>query len=259
MNNKDLKVDSIFKVFPYYFSRCWHYLNYPEYNIEVRETLYFRTLKDAEDYISFEGEAYKSFIESHPDDVSDKYAYVVLEIPLGYETHTDVLGENLSTRIYLPDGSLWGTNTYADFIPISSNGEDYNFWGRKNTFYGRKPEEIKFKKGDIVEIMGYPGNHYWSNECVSLAIIVDVPPTIEEMSEMQKQYLKIHSGFDVCDHVFCRKFGHAMDTYKVLSLFCEETDQAPTISLFQPRLSISNRKKSILRNLYKKYQEKNNK
>ena len=30
----DLKVDSVFKVFPYYFSTCWHYLKYPEYGFK---------------------------------------------------------------------------------------------------------------------------------------------------------------------------------------------------------------------------------
>ena len=42
-------------------------------------------------------------------------------------------------------------------------------------FEGRKPEEIKFKPGDIVEVFGYPGNDYWSNDCVDLAIVVKCP------------------------------------------------------------------------------------
>lgn len=258
MNNMDLKVDSVFKVFPYYFSTCWHYLKYPEYEIEVRETLYFKTLEEAEKYIIFEGDSFRSFIENHPEEINYKYGYLVLEIPLGFETHTDVIGENLSIRIYLPDGSLWGANTYSDFIPISSHGEEYNYWGRRNMFNGRKPEEIKFKSGDIVEIMGYPGNHYWSNDCVSLAIIVDVPPSIDEMSEMTKRYIETHSGFDICDHALCREFGHQMDTYKVLSLFGTEIDHAPTISVFRPKLHISKRKRSILLESYEKYRGQNN-
>lgn len=254
----DLKVDSIFKVFPYFFSTCWHYLKYPEYEIEVRETLYFKTLKEAEKYILLEGDSFRSFRENHPEEINYKYGYLVLEIPLGYETHTDVIGENLSIRIYLPDGSLWGANTYSDFFPISSQGEEYNDWGRRNLFYGRKPEEIKFKSGDIVEIMGYPGNHYWSNDCVSLAIVVDVPPTIDKISEMMKRYIETHSGFDICDHALCREFGHQMDTYKVLSLFGDEIDYAPTISVFRPKLSISQRKRSILLESYERYREQNN-
>ena len=249
----EIKVDSIFKVFPYYFSTCWHYLKYPEYEIEVRETLYFKTLEEAEKYIIFEGDSFRSFIENHPEEINYKYGYLVLEIPLDYETHTDVIGENLSIRIYLPDGSLWGANTYSDFIPISSHGEEYNFWGRRNMFNGRKPEEIKFKSGDIVEIMGYPGNHYWCNDSVSLAIILDVPPTIEKISEMKKRYMESHSGYDISDHALCREFGHNMDTYKVLTLFGDEIDHAPTISVFSPKLYISKRKRSVLQKWYEKY------
>jgi hypothetical protein len=254
----EIKVESIYKVFSYYFSTSWLHLRYPEYEIEVRDALYFMTLDDVEEYIRIEGNSYRSFMKDHPDDINYKYAYVVLEIPLGFEIHTDVLGENLSTRIYLPDGTLWGVNTYADFIPSSSQGEEYNFWGHKNIFYGRKPEEIKFKPGDIVEIMGYPGNHYWSNESVSLAIILEVPPTIDEMSKMQKKYLETHSGHDICDHALCREFGHKLDTYKVLSLLDDEIDHAPTISVFRPKLHISKRKRSILLESYEKYRGQNN-
>ena len=99
----EIKVESIYKVFSYFFSTCWLHLRYPEYEIEVREALYFMTLDDVEKYIRIEGNSYRSFMKDHPDDINYKYAYVVLEIPLGYETHTEVLGENLSTRIYLPD------------------------------------------------------------------------------------------------------------------------------------------------------------
>jgi len=50
-------IESIFKVMPYYFARSWRKLHYPEFK-------------------------------------SNLYAYVVLEIPLGFKTHVDVLGEN---------------------------------------------------------------------------------------------------------------------------------------------------------------------
>ena len=78
----------------------------------------------------------------------------------------------------LPDGILWGVKPYADFFPrygLDSNG--FNYWGRKNQFWGRDPEDIKFKPGDIVEIFGYSGNHYWTEDEVNLAIIVKTPPT----------------------------------------------------------------------------------
>lgn len=251
----EMEVESIYKIMPNYFAKSWSHLHYPEFKTKVRETMYVRTLEEVEGYFRKIGDRYSCFKEDVPGFISNKYAYVVLEIPLGYETHTDVLGENLSTRIYLPDGSLWGENKYADFIPLSSHGDEYNYWGRRNMFYGHRPEEIKFKPGDIVEVFGYPGNHFWGNECVSLAIIVDVPPTIDEMSERRKQYLETHSGFDVCDHALCREFGNDEDTYKVLSPFCDAIDHAPTISVFNPILPVSSRRRNAMLKMYEKYLE----
>ena len=258
MNNMEIKVESIYKVTPYYFARNLRHLHYPEFKTNVLETMYVRTLEEVEEYVKITENHYSSSKEEDPRFISDKYAYVVFEIPLGFETHTDVLGENLSTRIYLPDGSLWGANTYADFIPINSLGDVYNYWGRRNMFWGRRPEEIKFKPGDIVEVLCYPGNHYWDNKCVSLAIIVDVPPTIDEISERRKIYLETHSGFDVCDHALCRKFGHQLDTYKVLSPVCDVIDHAPTISVFSPILPVSSRRRNAMLRMYEKYLEMTN-
>ena len=109
--------------------------------------------------------------------------------------------------------------------------------------------EIKFKQGDIVEIFGYPGNGYWSEDEVNLAIIVKTPPTKEDVAEMKKQYLATHSGFDVCDHALCRVFDYSMDTYEVISFACEEIDHASTISVFKPTKPVSSRRKKVLESL----------
>ena len=245
-------IESIFKVMPYYFARSWRKLHYPEFKTKVVETLYTKTLEEVDAYMIRHGNCYREFKEKHPEVKSNLYAYVVLEIPLGVETHVDVLGENLSTRIYLPDGSLWGENTYADFIPMSSHGYEYNYWGRRNMFCGRKPEDIRFKPGDIVEVMGYPGNHYWGDNCVNLAIVVKTPPTVDEVAVMREQYLTTHSGFDVCDHAMCYEFGHDLDNYEVLSFACDQIDHAPTISVFNPTKEVSSRRKA-LKEMYEKY------
>ena len=246
-------IESIFKVMPYYFARSWRKLHYPEFKTEVVETLYMKTLEEVDAYMIRHGSYYREFKEKYSEFNSNLYAYVVLEIPLGVETHVDVLGENLSTRIYLPDGSLWGENTYADFIPMSTHGDEYNCWGRRNLFWGRKPEEIRFKPGDIVEVMGYPGNHYWGNNCVNLAIIVKTPPTVDEVAVMRKQYLATHSGFDICDHAMCYEFGHYLDTYEVLSFACDQIDHAPTVSVFNPTKEVSSRRRTVLQKMYDEY------
>lgn len=243
-------IESIFKVMPYYFARSWRKLQYPEFKTKVLETLYMRTCEEVDAYMIKHSNYYVEFKEKVPEFKSSIYAYVVLEIPLGFETNVDVLGENLSTRIYLPDGSLWGENRYADFVPMSSHGDEYNYWGRRNMFGGRKLEEIRFKPGDIVEVMGYPGNHYWGNDSVNLAIVVKTPPTVDEVAAMRKQYLSTHSGFDICDHAMCYEFGYHLDTYEVLSFACNQIDHAPTISVFKPTKPVSSRRKKTLMDLY---------
>ena len=244
------EIESIYKVMPYYFAKSWSKLRYPEFKTQVHETLYMRTREEVDAYMMRFGDYYREFKEKFPKFKSNLYAYVVLEIPLGFETHTDILGENLSTRIYLPDGSLWGENTYADFIPTSSHVDEYNYWGKRNMFWGRRPEEIKFKPGDIVEVMGYPGNRFLGNNSVNLAIIVKVPPTIDEVAAMRKKYLETHCGFDICDHAMCREFGYDLDTYEVLSFACKDViDHAPTISVFNPMKQVSSKRKKTLQRM----------
>ena len=247
-------IESIFKVMPYYLARSWRKQHYPVLKTNVLETLYMRTLEEAEDYVFGRGRSYKEFMVEHPEysKLSLRYSYVVVELPIGLEIHP-TLGQNLSTRIYLPDGTIWGENTYADFIPLNCLGEEYNYWGRRNMFGGRKPEEIRFKPGDIVEVMGYPGNHYWGNDSVNLAIVVKTPPTVDEVAAMRKQYMSTHSGFDICDHAMCHEFGNHLDTYEVLSFACDQIDHAPTISVFNTTKQVSAKRRNALQKMYDDY------
>ena len=247
-------IESIFKVMPYYLARSWRKQHYPVLKTNVLETLYMRTLEEAEDYVFGRGRSYKEFMVEHPEysKLSLRYSYVVVELPIGLEIHP-TLGQNLSTRIYLPDGTIWGENTYADFIPLNCLGEEYNYWGRRNMFGGRKPEEIRFKPGDIVEVMGYPGNRYWGNDSVNLAIVVKTPPTVDEVAAMRKQYMSTHSGFDICDHAMCHEFGNHLDTYEVLSFACDQIDHAPTISVFNTTKHVSSKRRNALQKMYDDY------
>lgn len=247
-------IESIFKVMPYYLARSWRKQHYPVLKTNVLETLYMRTLEEAEDYVFGRGRSYKEFMVEHPEysKLSLRYSYVVVELPIGLEIHP-TLGQNLSTRIYLPDGTIWGENTYADFIPLNCLGEEYNYWGRRNMFGGRKPEEIRFKPGDIVEVMGYPGNRYWGNDSVNLAIVVKTPPTVDEVAAMRRQYMSTHSGFDICDHAMCHEFGNHLDTYEVLSFACDQIDHAPTISVFNTTKQVSAKRRNALQKMYDDY------
>ena len=102
------------------------------------------------------------------------------------------------------------------------------------------------------------GNGYWSEDEVNLAIIVNTPPTKEEVAEIKRQYLATHSGFDVCDHALCRVFGSHLDTYEVLSFAGDQIDHAPTISVFNTTKQVSSKRRKALQTLYDNYLEKRN-
>ena len=257
------KIESIFKVMHYVYK--WHdirKLRYPTFKVKWHEYAYFKTLDEVERYVQHQAQMWNKACEVFPVDgkMVYHYAYVVLELPLGTEINASHLGQNLSVRIYLPDGTLWGVKPYADFFPrYGLDSDGFNYWGRKNQFWGRDPEEIKFKPGDIVEILGYSGNGYWSEDEVNLVIIVKTPPTKEEVAEMRKQYLATHSGFDACDHALCRAFGSHLDTYEVLSQSCDSIDHASTISVFPLSKTISSKRRKALQTLYDNYLEKKKK
>ena len=254
---------SIFKVIHYMYSmHDIRKLRYPTFKVKRHEYVYFKTLDEVESYVQHQARMRNKATEVFPVDSKKvyHYAYVVLELPLGMEINAFHLGQNLSVRIYLPDGTLWGIKPYADFFPrYGLDSDGFNYWGRRNQFWGRDPEEIKFKPGDIVEVLGYPGNGYWSEDEVNLAIIVKTPPTKEEVAEMKRQYLTTHSGFDVCDHALCRTFGSHLDTYEVLSQCCDSIDHASTISVFPLTKPISSKRRKALQALYDNYLEKKNK
>ena len=248
-----MKTESIFQVKLY---KPWLSLKsrlfYPSYKVEWNEFGYFRTLDDVEQYIQEEAHPY-----GVDEDRIDIYAYVVLEFPIGIDMQ---LGPDqyLSARIYLPDGTLWGKNDYANFIPSGDMTEDeLNAWSKRNLFLGREPEEIKFQPGDIVEFLGRIGKSYENQTCAHLAVVVKAPPTVEEVSKMRQQYLETHSGWDLCDHAMSRIFNHRMDTYGVLYRGCHSLTYVPTISVFRPIKEVSSERRKDYMTLYEEYLSNN--
>ena len=233
---------SIYRLTAYYLPlpRRQHY---PSFKLRNGKSFFFPTLQEAEEQILSDAEKLLPAI----------YAYVVTEIPLGIAVNLDVLGESLSERIYLPNGTLWGVRSYCNFIPSSCSGNAYDSWGRLNRFYGREPEEIRFAPGDIVEVFGFPGNDYWGNGEVNLAIVVKCPPTKEQVAESLAQYIATHAGLDVSDHSLSVLFGKGMDVYHVLSETCDSIDRAPTIALFKPSQNVSKQRETKLKALYQQY------
>ena len=247
-------MESIFKVIHYrHVCDSKRKLRYPTFKVRGDDVAYFKTIDEVERYMQENAAFYKAVnAYCFCNDRLDLYAYVVLEIPLGMQVNT-YRNHNLSVRVYLPDGTLWGVQPYADFFPNRLDPDGYNEWGRRNMFWGREQDEIKFKPGDIVEILGYEGNRYWSENEVNIAVILKTPPTKAEVAEMRKAYLDTHSGFDTCDHHLSGVFGIHLDTYEVVSFACDNIDHASTISVFEPTKPVSSRRKKALMELYEKY------
>jgi hypothetical protein len=246
------KINSIFRLTIYEYSR--HSLEKLRYPIKLSnyKSTYFNTLEEAEYAVMHKAcFADKSQVSEHK--FYGTYAFVITEIPLGINVSLDNLGDSLSERIYLPNGSLWGVRDFCNFIPTDCHGEEFNYWGRLNRFHGRALEDIRFKPGDIVEVFGFSGNRYWNNEEVNLAIVVKCPPTKKEVSDFLDEYLATHTGFDVCEHNLSAKFGYGEDVYLVLSEACDALDYAPTISLFSPSIKVSKQREKKLKLLYEKY------
>ena len=246
---KDLHIQSIYKVTRYNYK--YHNIkkcHWPEFKLDSHLSIYFNNLTEAEEYIM-------DYSPYHPNDT---YANVIVEIPVGIQVSEHLRADSFSERIYLPDGTLWGINDYANIMQREApypGGESElgHYLGKKRMFFGRKPEEIRFKPGDIVEVFGYPGNDFWSDNVVSLAIVVKVPPTKEEMSRKLENYLSTHTDYDVSDHSLGYLFGNHLDTYEVIPYDFGDIDYSPTIATMNPSLPISARRKNLLIDQYEKY------
>lgn len=240
-------IESFYKVIPFKFRyRKKSHIRYPEFKLMGDDALFFMTLDEAEHYVQKMGQSNKNFKDEVDYCLHGVYAYVVIEIPLGMEISTDVMNEYLSLRIYLRDGSLWGVNLYANINPRRGSSQLMMDWRTRHLFWGRKPEEIKFKPGDIVEVLGCPGNDYWSNDRVDLAIVVSTPATVDEVAQRKQQYMAAHDGFDVTDASLAYEFNADLDTYELIPYGSDFVDHAPTIFVFEPTEPVSPRRKKAM-------------
>jgi hypothetical protein len=190
--NKAVNINSIYRLDSYF---VWppRGIYYPTFRLKKSATAFFYTREEAE-------EAMKTMLKHR-----DLYCRVLSELPVGVNFH---YGESFSDRIYLPDGQLWSERPYAymfpDDIPFPYSEIEYdNYVYGRWFFQGRKAQEIRFKPGDIIEVFGYEGNHYWSAGYGELAIVLDTPPTEDEMNAKAEHYFKTSQhltgdkGFDL--------------------------------------------------------------
>lgn len=188
------------------------------------------------------------------------YCHVISELPMGIQFS---VGESISERVYLPDGQLWGIRDHdiviADAISPKYSESDYNrLISTRGRFGGRSPEEIRFKKGDIIEmftpITGRGGS-------VELAVVVDTPPTKEDIKERMALYKNKRPPRHLRDRGFIgARFGSYDDYYLVIS-DCTLKDAylyptfCPTHYAMKPRFEISPEIRTQMQDMFEKYEK----
>ena len=113
---------------------------------------------------------------------SDTFCYIIIERKLNPKPQEE---DMVGVRTYLPDGSWY----------------EENMTDRDGVFRGRPDERIRFKIGDIAEVL--------YGDVVELAIIGNTPPSLEFAEQMRKRRL----GNGVTDEFFMDKFDDSYTIY----------------------------------------------
>jgi hypothetical protein len=217
-------------------------IQYPIFEVSSFGVGFFSSLKSAEAALS------KYISEQTEDDV---YCFFIKEFAVD-----DLLySYTESERVYSPAGELIDECLVAEL---------------EGDFYGRPPEKIRFKVGDIVEVLAY--GH------VELGIVYAVPETPDEMKE-RIAYLIEHYYPNDTNHDF--QSGYGDDCYNVysgkmwdkddncFSLYdwkdgddCETLDfhgHIQSCCLFPPRLPVPENLKNKLISYYNSWEDVGNK
>lgn len=123
-------------------------VKYPEFETRSNE-YYFHTFGEAENFI-------REIISDETDAYADTYAFIITQLAVG-EKH------------WSPRGAMWLYDYKGNLIDycITTCEED----PYKSAFFGRSAERMRFKKGDIVEVI--------SRDSVNLAVVADEGPSVE--------------------------------------------------------------------------------
>lgn len=257
----DIQIPAIWQLTPYEYRWRKEKCKYPTFRLWQSAHKFFLTKEEAI-------EAVRNYADRYAPALDPTYCLSLREFPSGTSLWHEM--ESFSEQLYLPDGTFWSERPYADIIPHEippqySEIEYDNYLYGKCAFYGRRPEEIRFHKGDTIEIFCYEGNHCWSDGYVDLAIVVDTPPTIDEMTSRIRTYLNDDSslltgdiGFDIGTH-----FNHHHDVYTVIPAYHslkenprEIIDFCPTHCAFPPHQKVSARMRNKLLKQLERVSEK---
>ena len=116
------------------------------------------------------------------DTDEDNYCFIITERKLNPKPDKE---DMVGVRTYLPDGSWY----------------EENMVGRDGVFRGRPKERIRFKIGDVVEVL--------YGKTVELAIVGNTPPSLEFAEQMRQR--RLEKG--MTDGFFMDKFDDSYTIY----------------------------------------------
>ena len=188
---------------------------YPDFEVHKHTISYFSSLIKAE-------QAILKYIK-------DKYGKI-----FGFKINEYVLDEYSywetpkSWRTYLSDGSLWDESIEPSMW--YENGKPY-----KEYFAGRPAEKIRFKVGDLVEVLN-------DDDTVTLEIVEKFPWTTEFVQQFHERCRK--DGLDTPVRI-----NHTYDFYDTIDKNGEDS-HSRAIDVFPARLKVSSKLRDKLNFAY---------
>lgn len=257
----DIEIETIYQLTAHNVDRHRMAHRYPTYRLSPGASAFFNTVEEVELFLrqySYHSAAF------------DTYCYSLSELPKSLLYYVN---QSLSERIYLQDGQFWSVRRYADIYPVMiphqySEVEFDNYLYGRCVFDGREQKEVRFKRGDIVEIFCYSATEYWGgsrdSSRVELAIVVDTPPSKEMMTVLKERYLQNEAkhltgdiGFDLGIW-----FDAKYDVYAVIPAYLPANaeienliDYCPTFCAMQPHYEVSQRMRKKLQTMLERLLE----
>ena len=182
---------SVFQILVVYYKHPRRYPVFKVYWIQLHLASSF-TL--AADYL-------KTYAQD-PQNRENVYAFYIREVPVDLPAPGV---QCLSERVYGPDGQL------IDFRDFSSVDEE------PGVFEGRTPERIRFKQGDIVEVLGM--------DEVELAYVANGPVSREEAARINSEAI---ITLDVTDDSYMVFLGPTFSFHQHID----------ALHVFSPRLKV---------------------